>query len=67
MPYPELTLSPVAGDDGSHNFVGLFYRMDVEALEKWAKVTNFMKGGLGSSVEEPKNTTNFWWLPTDNV
>ena len=51
MPEPELTPSPVAGDDGSDKFLKLFYRIDVEALEKWAKVTKFMMGGLGLSVE----------------
>ena len=59
IPEPELTLSPVAGDDGSDNFLRLFYRVDVEALEEWAKVTNFMMGGLGFSGEEPESTTNF--------
>ena len=59
MPEPELTPSPVAGDDESDKFLGLFYRVDVEALEEWAKVTIFMTGGLGISVEEPENTTNF--------
>ena len=33
--------------------------MDVQALEEWANVTNFMMGGLGFSVEEPEITTNF--------
>ena len=59
MPEPELTLSPVAGDDGSHKFLGLFYPVEVAALEEWAKVTNFMLGGLGFCVEEPEITTNF--------
>ena len=59
MPEPELTPSPVAGDHGSDNFSGLFYRVDVEALEEWANVTNFMMGGLGFSVEEPEITSNF--------
>ena len=34
MPEPELTPSPLAGDDGSDNFLGLFYTMDVEALKE---------------------------------
>ena len=59
MPEPELTPSPVAGDDGSENFLGLFYRVDVEALEEWANLTNFLMGGLGFSVEEPEITSNF--------
>ena len=33
--------------------------MDVQALEEWANVTNFMMGGLGFSVEEPEITTNY--------
>ena len=59
MPEPVLTRSPVAGDDGSDNFLGLFYQVDAEAVEEWAHVTNFMMGGLGFSVEEPEITTYF--------
>ena len=59
MPEPELTPSPVAGDHGSDNFLGLFYRVDVKALEEWANVTNFLMGGLGFKVEEPEITSNF--------
>ena len=59
MQEPELIPSPVAGDDGSENYCGLFYRVDVEVLEEWANVTNFMIGVLGFSVEEPENTTIF--------
>ena len=58
MPEPELTPSPVAGDDGSDKFLGLFYRVVEEALGEWAKVTNFMMGSLGFSVEEPEITSN---------
>ena len=58
-PEPELTRSTVAGDHESDNFLGPFYRVDVEALEEWAKVTNFMIGGLGFSFEEPEITSNF--------
>ena len=54
----ELIPSPVAGDDGSDSSSGLLYRVDVEALEEWAKVTIFMMGGLGFSVEEPDVITN---------
>ena len=63
---PELTLSPVAGDDGSDKFLRLFNRVDVEPLEEWAKVTNFMMGGLRFSVEEPK-ITKLSWLSQDYV
>ena len=67
MPLPELIPSPVAGDDGSDNFLGLFYRVDLEALEEWANVTNFVMGALGFSVEEPEITTNFRDIPPDYV
>ena len=59
MPEPELTPSPVAGDDGFDNFWCLFYRVYLEALEEWANATNFMMGRLEFSVEEPEVTTNF--------
>ena len=59
MPELELTLSPVTGNDGSDNFLGLFYRVVVEALEEWANVTKFLMGGLGFSVEKPEITSNF--------
>ena len=59
MSEPKLTPSPVAGDDGSDNFWVFFHRVDVEALEDWAQLTNFMMGGLGFSVEEPEITTKF--------
>ena len=59
MPEPEFTSSTVAGDHGSDNFLGLIYRVDVETLEEWAKVTNFKMGGLGFSVEELEITSNF--------
>ena len=54
MPEPELAPFPVAGNDGSDKFLGLFFRVVVEVLEKWAKVTIFMMGGLGFSVENQK-------------
>ena len=47
IPEPELTHSPIAGDHGSDNILGLFCLKDVEALEEWAKVTNFIMGVLG--------------------
>ena len=59
MPEPELTPSPVAGDDGSDKFLGIFYRVDTEALEEWVEEINFTMGGLGSSVEELQITTTF--------
>ena len=59
MPEPELSPSQVVGDPSSDTFLGLFYRVDVEALQEWAKVKNFMIGGLGFSVEKPECTSNF--------
>ena len=47
MPEPELFPFPVVGDPGSDNFLGLFYQVDVDALETWAKTTKFMSGSLG--------------------
>ena len=51
MPEPEPIHSAVAWDDESDNFLGLFYRLDVEALEERANITNFMVGGLGSQLK----------------
>ena len=59
MPEPEMIPSPVAGNDGSENLLGLFYRVDVEALEEWAVVTNFLMGGFASSVEKSEIMSNF--------
>ena len=58
---PELLLAlcPVAGDDGSDNFLELFYGEDVEAVEEWAKVTKFMMGGLRFAVEESETAIIF--------
>ena len=58
----ELVPSPVAGDDGSQNFLKFFYQVDAEALEELAKVTNFMMDGIGFSVEEPEITSNFLYI-----
>ena len=59
MPKPKLTPSPVAGDNGSGNFLGLFYRVNVEVLEEWTNLTIFMMDSFGFSVEEPEITRNF--------
>ena len=56
MTEPELSPSPVAGDPGSDNCLGLFYCVDVEALETCGDDTNFLSGSLGYSVEEPATT-----------
>ena len=65
MPEPEMTPSLVAGNNGSDNFLGLCYRVDVEALEEWVVVTNFLMGGCASSVEKPEIISNFrasFWI-----
>ena len=62
-PKPELTRSPLVGDEGPENFLGLFYRVDEETLEEWANIAKFMLGGLVVSVEEPDITTNFRDFP----
>ena len=59
MPQQEMTPSPVAPDKYNNNFLGLYYRVDVEALDEWATVTNFMKGIIGFVVQEPEITDDF--------
>ena len=59
MPEHEFYSSPVVGDSESDKLLGLFYRVDVEALEGWSNVTHFMIGSLGCSTEEPENTSKF--------
>ena len=43
----EKTPSPVAPDEDHDNFLGLYYRVDVEALDEWATVTSFVRGNIG--------------------
>ena len=57
MPEAELTPSPVAGDDESDISLGLFQRVEIEALQKWAKVTKFMMGGF----------VFFYWLKSQKL
>ena len=59
MPQTELSPSPVAWDPGSDEFLGVFYRVDVETLVEWADITNFMMGSLRISVKQPEVTSNF--------
>ena len=59
MPQQEKTPSPVAPDEDHDNFLGLYYRLDVEALDEWATVTGFMRGSIGYVVEEPEITDDF--------
>ena len=59
IPQQEMTPSPVAHDEDNDNFVGLYYRVDVEALDDWATVTSFMRGSIGYAVQEPEITDDF--------
>ena len=59
MPQQEMTPSPVAPDEDQDNFLGLCYRVDVEALDEWATVTSFMRGSMGHVVQEPEITDDF--------
>ena len=59
MPHQEMTPSPVAPDEDHDNFLGLYYRVDVEGLDEWATVTIFMRGSIGYVVQEPVITDDF--------
>ena len=59
MPQQEMTDSPVAPDDNHDNFLGLYYRVSVEALDEWATVKGFMRGSIGYVVQEPESTDDF--------
>ena len=59
MPQQEMTPSLVAPDENHDNFLRLYYRVDVEALDEWATVTSFMRGSIGYVVQEPKITDDF--------
>ena len=54
LPQQEMTPLPVAPDENIDNFLGLYYRVDVEALNDWATVTHFMKGSIGFEIQEPE-------------
>ena len=41
------------------NFLSLYYRVDVEALNDWATVNYFMRRSIGLVVQEPYITDNF--------
>ena len=58
-PEQEMTTSPVAPIENNDNFFGLFYRVEVEFLNDWATVTQFMRGSIGYVVQEPDVTENF--------
>ena len=59
MHQQELIPSPVAPGEDHDNFLGLYYRVDVEALDEWATVTSFTRGSIGYIVEEPEITDDF--------
>ena len=59
MRQQEMTPSPVAPDEDHDNFLGLYYRVDVEALDERATVTSFMRGSIGYVVREPEITDDF--------
>ena len=59
MPQEEMTPSPVVPDEDHEYFLGLYYRVDVEVLDEWARVTKFMRGSIGYVVQEPEITDNF--------
>ena len=59
MPQEEMTPSPVVPAEDHDHFLGLYYRVDVEALDEWATVTVFMRGSFGYVVQGPEITDNF--------
>ena len=59
MPQQEMTPSPVAPDENNDKFLGLCYRVDVEALDEWATVTSFMRGSILYVVQKPEITDDF--------
>ena len=58
-PQQEITPSLVAPDEDHDNFLGLYYRVVVEALDEWATVTSFMRGSIGYVAREPEITDDF--------
>ena len=59
MPEQEMAPSPVAPDEGHDKFLGLCYRVDVEALDEWATDISFMRWSNGYVVQEPEITDDF--------
>ena len=59
MPHREMTPSPVVPDGDPDHFLGLYYRVDVEALDEWATFTSFMRGSIGYVVQKPEITDDF--------
>ena len=54
LPQEEMTPSPVVPDEDHDHFLGLYYRVDVEALDEWATTTRFMRGGGGSWIHRAR-------------
>ena len=59
LPQHEMTPSPIAPDENNDYFLGLYYRVDVEALSDWATVTHFMEGSIGFVDQGPEITDDF--------
>ena len=59
MPQEEMTPSPVVPVEDHDQILGLYYRVDVEALDEWATVTSFMRGSIGYVVQEPEIPDKF--------
>ena len=47
----EMTTSPVAPDENNDNFLGVYYRLDVEELNDWATVIHFMEESIRFVVQ----------------
>ena len=59
LPEQEMTPSPVAPNESDVNLLGLFYRVDIESLNDWARVTPSMRRSIGYLVQEPDVTEHF--------
>ena len=56
MSQQEMAPSPVAPNEDNDSFLGLYYWVDVEALNDWATISSFMKRNIGFVVPEPEIT-----------
>ena len=59
LPQPEMTPSLLAPQQSNDIFLGLYYRVNVEALNDWATGTRFMKWSSGIVVQEPEITDDY--------
>ena len=57
--HQEMIPSPVAPDDDHDNFLRLYYRVDVEALDEWATDTSFVRGSIAYVFQEPEISNDF--------